>query len=260
MLEGVKDIGAEWYVDPARREEFHETLMRNGRVSDFISEVYRHKTRERIWVSESARLVRDRETGKALYYEGSVREVTETIRRLQLEERFRKLTSEVPGALFQAVSRGHQETAITYLSPGFTRITGVPEAEAKANAQMVLRRIHPDDRRAYLDSAAQALEAMGPWDNEHRFQMPDGTEKWLRVSATPELTGDAITWHGYLSDISAKKLNEVAIQQLAYYDVLTGLPNRRLFLDRMRRGHQGVPAGAVTVAPCCSSTSTISRR
>ena len=97
LLGAVSDIGGEWYVEPKQRAEFRSILDRQGYVSDFVSEVYRHKTRERIWISESARLVRDKKSRKPLYFEGSVREVTETVVRLRLEEQFRKLTSHLPG-------------------------------------------------------------------------------------------------------------------------------------------------------------------
>src|SRR5262249_42624268 len=60
MLPAINDIAAEWYVEPQRREEFAHLLEEYGRVVDFESEVYRHKTRERIWISETARLVRDK--------------------------------------------------------------------------------------------------------------------------------------------------------------------------------------------------------
>jgi PAS domain S-box-containing protein len=80
LLAGVKDIGKEWYVEPTRRDEFRAILRRDGRVEDFVSEIFRHKSRERIWITESARVVRHGKTGKALYYEGSVREITETVK------------------------------------------------------------------------------------------------------------------------------------------------------------------------------------
>ena len=69
MLREVRDIAQDWYVDPARRDEFRRALRENGKVENFISEIYRYKTRERIWITESARLVHDDKTGKPLYYE-----------------------------------------------------------------------------------------------------------------------------------------------------------------------------------------------
>ncbi len=90
---------------PNRRAEFKQTLERDGYVIDFVSQVYRHKTRQKIWISEDARLVRDSDSGATLYYEGTVREVTETIRREQSEERLEKLADNLPGGLFQ-IRRG----------------------------------------------------------------------------------------------------------------------------------------------------------
>ena len=76
FLAAVNSIAAEWYVDPRRRDEFVRAVNANGLVTDFVSEVYRHKTREKMWVSVSAWLVRDSE-GTPLYFEGAVVDVTE---------------------------------------------------------------------------------------------------------------------------------------------------------------------------------------
>lgn len=75
MLTDVKDIAKEWYVDPNRRREFQERIEQDGYVLNFESEIYRHNTRERIWVSESAHVVRD-EAGNSLYYEGTIKDIT----------------------------------------------------------------------------------------------------------------------------------------------------------------------------------------
>jgi PAS domain S-box-containing protein len=75
MLAYGRNIAAEWYVESGRRDEFLRLLMATGRVENFVSEVRRHRTRERIWVSENALLVRDPGTGEPLYCEGTVREV-----------------------------------------------------------------------------------------------------------------------------------------------------------------------------------------
>ncbi|SMF83792.1 PAS domain S-box-containing protein [Tistlia consotensis] len=76
LLAAVGDIAKEWYVEPGRRAEFAQLMERDGKVEGFISEIYRHKSRERIWVEENARLVRD-EAGRPLYYEGTVTEITD---------------------------------------------------------------------------------------------------------------------------------------------------------------------------------------
>ena len=75
MLSAVNDIAAEWYVCPGRRAEFTAQLNEFGQVTDFVSEIYRHKTRERIWISENAWAVRDSD-GNLLHYEGTIQDVT----------------------------------------------------------------------------------------------------------------------------------------------------------------------------------------
>ena len=78
MLAGVQDIATEWYVDPTRRDAFRALLERDGHVRAFVSEIYRHKTRERIWVSENAHVVRGAD-GAILFYEGTVEDISERV-------------------------------------------------------------------------------------------------------------------------------------------------------------------------------------
>lgn len=233
MLASINDIAREWYVRPSRRDDFRELLRRDGFVENFVSEVYRHRTGERIWVSESARLVRDRKTGKPLFYEGSVREITETVNRLEAEERLRKLSSQVPGGLVQFVRYADGSYTAPFLSSGFRALYGLGEDEA-VTAQEVTAMVHPDDRAAFVDNARAGMSA-GRWEQEYRVTPRDGAMKWLQISATPEAVEDGVMWHGYISDITARKTSEAEIEKLAFFDPLTGLPNRRMFMDRMAR-------------------------
>ena len=239
MLADVKDIGKKWYVEPTRRDEFRAILKRDGYVEDFISEVYRYKTRERIWISESARLVCNPKTGKPLFYEGSVREITETMKRLRLEEQFQKLTRQLPGGLFQFVRHTDGSHSVHYLSPGFWKIAGLPASEKMETPGAFERRIHPEDRAEYYRTLNELAERLEPWIHEFRITTADGVEKWLRVSGRPEANAEGVTWHGYLDDVSVRKKQEMEIEDLAYFDPLTALPNRRLLLTRMAQAIAG---------------------
>jgi diguanylate cyclase (GGDEF)-like protein/PAS domain S-box-containing protein len=79
MLAAVNHTQSDWYVQPDRRNEFCAAIDQHGRVDDFISEVYLHRTRERLWVSETAWLVRSA-SGEPLYYEGMVVDSSERVR------------------------------------------------------------------------------------------------------------------------------------------------------------------------------------
>lgn len=74
LIAGLSDIAGDLYVAAGRRDEFKTLMREHGRVSDFESEVYR-RDGSRIWISEHAHVVRGAD-GEALYYEGTVEDVT----------------------------------------------------------------------------------------------------------------------------------------------------------------------------------------
>lgn len=75
LIEQIVDISCQVYVHPQRRAEFTQQLTENGFVSDFEAQVYR-KDGEMIWISESARAVRDSD-GQILHYEGVAIDITD---------------------------------------------------------------------------------------------------------------------------------------------------------------------------------------
>ncbi|MBE0427664.1 MAG: response regulator [Nitrospirae bacterium] len=74
LINNITDMG-QLYVNPKRRLEFIQMIEKNDIVCGFESQVYR-KDGGRIWVSENARAVRD-SSGRLLYYEGIVEDITE---------------------------------------------------------------------------------------------------------------------------------------------------------------------------------------
>ena len=76
------DIGRQAYVDPRREQEFRRLIDEQGVVANFESRV-RHRDGRVIWISETARAVRD-DDGVAVSYEGTVADVTER-RRAEFE-------------------------------------------------------------------------------------------------------------------------------------------------------------------------------
>lgn len=85
------DIEHQLYVDPNRRAEFVRLIEQQGNVSEFESQIYR-KDGSIIWISENAYGVRS-DSGKLLYYEGLIEDITE-----------RKRAQEALRVFFHAVS------------------------------------------------------------------------------------------------------------------------------------------------------------
>ncbi|HZP20850.1 MAG TPA: EAL domain-containing protein [Bauldia sp.] len=234
MLAGVNDIATEWYVDPQRRAEIHDILLRQGKAEGIVSEVYRHKTRDRIWIEENTRLVRDRVTGAPLYYDGTVREVTETVRRLELQARYDKITSIMPVCLYQHRMGPDGTSQIPYASAGLKTILGIDPEDVVQDGSLLLKRIHPEDRERVMASFRHAIAAMSMRECEYRIITPDGIEKWVFGQSVPEREPDgSILWHGSISDITGRKRAEARVERLAYFDPLTDLPNRTSLMNRL---------------------------
>jgi diguanylate cyclase (GGDEF)-like protein/PAS domain S-box-containing protein len=94
LIHGMHDIECQLYVEHFRREQFIHEMDLNGSVTDFESQVYR-KDKSIIWISESARKVYDG-SGSLLYYEGTVRDITEH-KRAEYEVEFHAMHDSLTG-------------------------------------------------------------------------------------------------------------------------------------------------------------------
>ncbi|MCK9261377.1 MAG: EAL domain-containing protein [Azoarcus sp.] len=98
--------------------------------------------------------------------------------------------------------------------------------------------IHPDDRDKHDEYLSQ-LRATAPGAKLPTFVShlvrPDGDSRWLEVSSATDFdaAGKPLRHYGTALDITERKLAEDRIRNLAYFDSLTGLPNRRLLMDRL---------------------------
>jgi sigma-B regulation protein RsbU (phosphoserine phosphatase) len=123
LISGMTDIARKLYVDPNRRNEFVRLMHERGVVQDFESQVYR-KDGSVIWISESARAVRDRNS-KILYFEGMVEDITGrkvAEERLRFSEtRFRSVWEKSTDGMRLTDDQG----TILAVNPSFCQIVGM---------------------------------------------------------------------------------------------------------------------------------------
>lgn len=83
----------------------------------------------------------------------------------------------------------------------------------------------------------QVLNETGLWEGEiwNRRKSGEVFPEWLSISVVRDNAGRVTNYVASLTDISERKDAEEKIQHLAFYDPLTGLPNRRLLRDRLQQ-------------------------
>lgn len=123
---------------------------------------------------------------------------------------------------------------ITYQTPSIASVLGYPPAVLVGTAVQDL--LHPDDAAAFADHLAGVVT--GPpqaMTVESRMRHRDGTWRWVETVASNLLDDQAV--NGVVLTTRAigdRKDLEERLRTQAFHDPLTGLPNRALFMDRLR--------------------------
>ena len=128
-------------------------------------------------------------------------------------------------------------TGHVYYSPRWKAMLGLTEEEVSASPNEWFSRIHPDDfERVKLDISSHYQRLTAHFESEHRMRDKDGNYKWMnsRGIAVWDEEGVAQRLVGSLTDIHDRKMAEQKLLHDAFHDTLTNLPNRALFLDRLR--------------------------
>ena len=158
------------------------------------------------------------------------------------------LVANVPGAIYRCAHASDWE--MQFMSREIERITGYPAEEFIGNhARSYASVIHEDDRALVEEEVDSCVERREPFVLEYRVVCADGKSRWVHEQgkAVFDDKGEVAYLDGAIFDISDRKRLEEQLEQLAYNDVLTGLPNRASFLDhlelalaRARRSGAGV--------------------
>lgn len=206
-----------------------------------------HQASRWVWIRARGQVVARDEDGRPLRMVGTNTDITET-RTLgeELQKSYelqRRLTQQVPGVLYQFQMHADGRFSCPYVSGMTEAIFEASALEIQTDVQLVLRCVHDEDRETFFASIAQSAATLQPWRHEFRMNLPGQGLCWREGNSNPIRLHDGSTlWHGFMTDISERKRTEQTIweynqivAQQANYDSLTGLPNRRLFRDRLNQ-------------------------
>lgn len=104
LMETLTNIELQLYINPIRRFEFFDELIKHNFVTDFESEI-RRKDGTIIWISESARLVSNAD-GEPLYFEGFIKNINE---RIMLQHKYSELTESLERRIEERTEELNQE-------------------------------------------------------------------------------------------------------------------------------------------------------
>lgn len=186
-----------------------------------------HKNGRVMWIQDEQQLVCD-ESGKPLEVLSAWTDITER----KLEEinlRIAATAFETKEGIIITDKNNH----IIRVNSSFTRLTGYSAEEAMGQTPALLSSgLHDID---FYQAMWADIQQKQHWEGEiwNKRKNGDIYPEWLVITAVLDENGSVSHYVANFFDISERKAAEASIRNLAFYDPLTNLPNRRLMLERL---------------------------
>ncbi|GAB6037856.1 hypothetical protein JCM15519_24150 [Fundidesulfovibrio butyratiphilus] len=141
--------------------------------------------------------------------------------------------------------------AIVLVNAAFTAITGYEPREVVGQSPKVLSCDRND--RAFFLRMRKSLEESGRWEGEiwNRHKSGEAYPEWLSICALHDEQGTLSGHLAVFQDLSDQKRRENLLLAKIHHDALTGLPDRHLFLDRLRRAVRSMNQTGAMAAVIC---------
>lgn len=174
------------------------------------------------------------EVGSQCYVSGTIRDISEK-KHFEQHLRVAATTFEAQEGVVITDAKG----LILRVNRAFVEITGYAAEEAVGQTPNLLSSGRQD--AGFYAAMWESLTRAGRWQGEIWNKRKNGEvyPEWLTITAVNGVNDEVTNYVGTFADITQRKAAEEEIAQLAFFDHLTGLPNRRLLLDRLRHALAG---------------------
>ncbi|WP_138513757.1 EAL domain-containing protein [Rhodoferax bucti] len=191
------------------------------------------------WILTSGMVVRRDAEGRPLRMIGTHVDIDQRKQaeaQLHTSEERWKLALESTG---DGVWDWHIQDQREYFSKRLVEMYGYTEEDLQQHPDTLDSRTHPEDVAQMFNDRQAHFDGQTPtYYNEHRVRCKDGSWKWIMTRGmvvSRDADGRPLRMLGTHTDITARKEAEAQIRQHAYFDPLTGLPNRRMLRDRIEQ-------------------------
>ncbi|MBC7908240.1 MAG: diguanylate cyclase [Rhodospirillaceae bacterium] len=223
--EVVGQFARNHYVDDDQRRRVIAQLKAQGKIDDQEVEFVRRDGTQ-FWSLLTVRTTRveDDAVNLAWVYDISA---------IKVAEEKLKLTAKVVESASEAVVITNIRNEIEYVNPAFSIITEYQAEEVLGlNPRMLQSGRHDGD---FYRAMWTEIAKTGRWQGEiwNRRKSGEFYAEWLSIAAIKDEHGNSTHHIAIFSDITHRKEDEERVWRQANYDLLTGLPNRALFMDRL---------------------------
>ena len=196
LIESVAAIGRQFYVDPRGRDQYERLMEEHGVVKWFETQALR-KDGSIICIAESGRAVRS-SSGELLYYEGTIRDITEHKR---VEAHLERLATAVEQAA-ESIVITDTDGAIQYVNPAFERASGYSRDEVRGQHPRFLKMGVPDEE--FYQGVWKTITSGQVWTGRFTNKRKDGSffEEEATISPVRERSGKIVNFVAVKRDVT----------------------------------------------------------